>query len=606
MKKTLSVLMTLLFCIPARAEEAAVLGIKAGKTLGVNAFLPQLATHPSAPLKIGVLPFVSPNLSLPAQFSEHLIQALSQAHEHLTWRTLSSPPQEDLNSQLNYNLQIQEIAAESGVDIILSTRVQKVLTGHWLLFSFYSGASGKILSSHKVVLKELNSSTLNSDIESALKDINLAPAVNDLEDPMGATLHLRTVPENMHVYLDDKLVGISPLILRQVPVNAHILKTFEQVPYQIRRIKMISDPPGVGIEINGKTVGSTPMEFPPELRAPGNFEVRFVSKTEYKAEIQIQTEPEGLPVQLNNALIKRTPVSFESLSDDTYQLKLLPYRPIEIKTPLQLSSGLTQVLEIDAYKYAKVIVQATENDADVILDGEQVGETPYSANIAQGQHQIKISKNRYREQQNTLVLEPGKIHKLFYKLEPRSADTSIFLTPTGEITPQLNIAAKYLGFGRRKKVPLDELNHLYGIEVDYGWPQVYQINETFSLGLEFSASFFALQSETLFRPLPGLGTKIQFLRESDEIPISAAIGSYLSFDPERPQWVGYLSLSRNFGDFALHLGIQTHGFSVNFGYTGIDNLRLGILVYNEAFLRLLSHDDENISSFYGLQAGYSF
>ena len=153
----------------------------------------------------------------------------------------------------------------------------------------------------------------------------------------------------------------------------------------------------------------------------------------------------------------------------------------------------------------------------------------------------------------------------------------------------------------------NERAFLYGVEIDYGWPEIYQFNENFNLGLEISAAYFALQSESYFRQYPGLGTKVQFLRENDNIPISAAVGGYVTLDPEHFNTVGYLSLSRNFGDFALHLGLQTHGFNLNLGYTGWDNIRLGALVYADSFFKLLTENGErSTGTFYGLQAGYSF
>ena len=321
------------------------------------------------------------------------------------------------------------------------------------------------------------------------------------------------------------------------------------------------------------------------------------------------TAGHNISVQLDKSPVQRTPVSFQELDKKNYTLTLNPYRPISVTYPL---NRLVSPIHIEPYKYAKLILNASVKDAEVRLNDELMGETPYSANLPQGKHELTLSKNRFRTQNKTLFLEPGKTQELFFNLEPRSADTSIFFTPTGEITPQLNIAGKFLGFGRVETLPVvlpyrNESAQLYGVEVDYGWPEIYRFSDNFTLGLEVSAAYFALQSESYFRQYPGIGTKVQFLRESDNIPISAAVGGYFTLDPARLNTVGYLSLSRNFGDFALHLGLQTHGFNLNVGYTGWDNIRIGGVVYADSFFKLLTENGErSTGTFYGLQAGYSF
>jgi hypothetical protein len=606
-------------------EEVAVLGLKSGKVLGEEAFLPALVAKGTQILRTGLL-IEAPeenkkvNTEVITKLQEKLVALLGENSKYTTELIPFPVAKEDTG--MLHNEALVDLAQQYQKDIIIFATLEPIGDKYWLLLRAYAGVQGKVLYSRKinypgndstkegnVESEDLNAEkNIDAEIRSFLSANEISPAVNKIAE-LPTELRLDTTPGNMHVYIGDRLVGLSPLILRGVSADETDLKVFEQMPYQISRIKIVSSPPGIEVFVNNEKQGVTPIEFPPEIRAVGTYDIRFASRGDFEAEIQIQTDPENIPVQLNQSLVQRTPVSFQELDQKTYTLTLHPYRPISVTYPL---NRLTSPAHIEPYKYAKLILNASVKDAEVKLNDEVMGETPYSANLPQGKHLLTLSKNRFRTQNKTLFLDPGKTQELFFNLEPRSADTSIFFTPTGEITPQLNIAGKFLGFGRVETLPVvlpyrNESAQLYGVEIDYGWPEIYRFSDNFTLGFEMSAAYFALQSESYFRQYPGIGSKVQFLRESDNIPISAAVGGYFTLDPARLNAVGYLSLSRNFGDFALHLGLQTHGFNLNVGYTGWDNIRIGGVVYADSFFKLLTENGEkSTGSFYGLQAGYSF
>ncbi len=651
------------FTLPTWAQnqqDALITGTRAGKQMGDAAFLLRLVATPSAPLRIALLPPQSlkpkgSDSTIPAGLRESLLNELSRLYPEWNWQnaelgalnsaspvpdstpvpmpsssTVSesvqsnrttqqsqpspSPRQPILDSEsmgtqsgLVHNLEVIQLADQIGVDLALSLRIQPVSQGVWVLATLYSGADGSVLMNRKLNLARLEANELAAALHKELSELTQTPPVNDIE-ATGSELHLRSTPDQLHAYLDDVPVGLTPLILRGLPPGEHQLRLFEIEPYQVERIRIVSEPPGVMVKVNQRELGRTPVDFPAELMVPGRFEVELQTegRDRYEAEIQVQTNPANIPVRLDNLPVQRTPVTFQELANRSYVLHLLPQRAVDMLLPFNLPATGIQTADIDAYKYAKLIVNTNVSNVELMLDDELAGETPFSANLPQGRHVISLNKNRYRSFEQELELIAGKTHELKVELRPRSADTSIFLTPTGELTPQFNIAAKYLGFGNLVRDESSELGHLYGLEVDYGWPELFKFANTFDIGLEVSAYFFALQTASLWRNFQGIGGKMQFLRESDSIPISAALGAYTNIDPARPKLVGYLSLSRNFGDLALHLGIQTHGFNINVGYTGWENVRIGLLLYADSFLRLLSEPGESTTTFYGLQAGYSF
>jgi len=588
----------------AQRQDSLLSGNQAGKQLGKTAQLHALVSQTFFPLRIKILPLVFLDDELHFSLNETLIVSELKQNRHFSWN-LSKV---DVNTEKSLNnTQVMSLADRHKLDIIVNAKIKSLSDGAWLLIQYFSGADGSVLLTKKYFYKNLIEQDISSAIQKDLKHLNIKH-VNDISFDRSNTgeVHLRTSPEHMLVSLNNIPVGHSPLILRYLPSGDHKLRLEEESSYQVTRLQIITTPPGVKTSINQKDLGLTPIDLPPELRGAGEYQVSFEHKDSFQAEIRLQTKPDNVPVQLNNSSLQRTPVSFQKLKNKKYLLNILSNTPIKIEKKITIDAPITKAIEINAYKYAKLILNTSVKNARVEIDQEYRGATPFSTKISQGQHLIRIQKNRYRNEERELDLQAGQNHELFIPLKPRSTDSSIFLTPTGELTPQLNIGTKYLGFGSIKQNQNAFPSHIYGVEIDYGWPQLYRFADTFDLGIELSSFFFALHNQQSFTSFQGLGAKLQFLQENDRIPISAAIGSYINLDLQRPLAIGFLSLSRNFGDFALHLGLQTHGFNLNLGYTGWDDLRLGAVIYADSFFRLLSKENESSTTFYGIQAGYSF
>ena len=591
--------LTLLFGPPVYAQnQERRVGPVSGKKLGDAGNIWSLLQQARYPLRVGILPIIH----LDSKPPETTLQADLDAHLQATLPELQRIQSQ---SRILSNQALLVLADQAQLDLIVQPKLTALEGRHWLMLSVYSGPSGEVIRNTSHTLVQPDPQNISKALQSTLEKLPPRVPIHDWQTPAlnQGELHLRTRPEGMQVHLNQQAVGLTPLFIRGLEAGEHLVEVQENIDYQVRRVQIISSPPGVQVEVNGKNRGPTPLDFPPELLGPGTYQLQFKSPEAFSAEIRVQTQPDQVPVKLNDLPVQRSPVSFQELKETEHILTLLPYPAVKVRKPFNIRPQETSALEINAYKSARLSVETSLSGAQLYLDGELAGDTPYTSHLAQGQHSLTISKTRYRTQEHLIELQPGASHDLFYTLTPRSTDTSIFLTPTGELSGQFNLGLKYLGFGSLER---DSLAHLYGLEVDYGWPSLYRFGDTFEVGLGISGFAFSLHSQNIWRRFQGLGTKLQFLRESDSIPISAAIGTYLSLDPEHSAWVGYFSLSRNFGDFAIHLGLQTHGFNLNFGYTGWDHLRLGAVVYADSFLRLLAEGEESSSTFYGLQLGYSF
>lgn len=508
----------------------------------------------------------------------------------------------------------KKLSFELKSDLFLQTQLIPVEKKYWFNLQLIEGITGNILANEQKELEKPDLAlcvNLTQIFLTAQSQANYAHTIDIGTENDPGEVHLETTPTAMSVYINDEPLGQTPLILRHIPSGLHQLRFQEFKPFRYQILRVNSEPSGIEVWLNNQYRGKTPLALPSEqLLTPGDYQLEFKSQNNFKANLEIQTQPEGVPFQLDNNAIVRTPITFEQLSKPLYRLKVLGNEQIQVKEPLLIAPNPDTPIQIkiEPYKFAKVVLDSSEENTEVILDQELRGETPISLNLSPGVHSLELKKPRYKRILQSLELEAGSSYTYNYHLDLKSVDTSIFLTPTGEISSHLNVSSKILGLGQYKtNVSSTGLNvGLASLEVDYGWPQLAKFYDILDLGLSIGGYVALLQKGENISSLQGMGAKLQLLKESRSVPVSVAVGSYLNLDFQNPKAVGFVSLSRNFFDFALHLGLQTHGMNLNIGYTGFDNWRLGFVAFANSLLGLLSNSGEEISTLYGLQAGYSF
>ncbi len=592
-------------------------GALAGQEIASKAQLLKHAYPHQFPLRLVLMPWYSPSKTAEwKNIQTEWIQALEKTESGFKLQTAPDFVKTQMQEKTFPLAEPtwKKLSFELKADLFLQTQLIPVGKKYWFNLQLIEGITGNILANEQ---KELEQLDLGLCVNLTRTFLSLQaqaryPHIIDIgseTDP--GEVHLETTPTEMSVYLNEDPVGQSPLILRYVPAGLHQLRFQEFKPFRYQILRIYSEPSGIEVWLNNQYKGQTPLALPSEqLLTAGDYQLEFKSPNNFKANLEIQTQPEGVPFQLDNNAIVRTPITFEQLNKKMYNLKVLGNEQIQVREPLIIPPNPETPLQIkiEPYKFAKVVLDASEENTEVILDQELRGETPISLNLSPGLHTLELKKPRYKHILQSLDLEAGNSYSYNYQLDLKSVDTSIFLTPTGEISSRLNVSSKILGLGQFKpNVNSSTLNASMGsLEVDYGWPELAKFYDFLDLGLSVSGYVALLQKGENISSLQGVGAKLQLLKESRSVPVSVAVGSYLNIDFQNPKAVGFVSLSRNFFDFALHLGFQTHGMNLNIGYTGFDNWRLGFVVFANSLLGLLSNSGEEISTLYGLQAGYSF
>jgi hypothetical protein len=613
----------LLFAYPVNAQSLStksnVLGQKAGQFMAQKANLFNQGYQKQNPLRIGLMPWYYSTantewMAIEQNWLKELEQTTSTAFQ-------LKPIKPQTEEQANENdfprdrTKWIKLSRTQKIDLFLQAQLIQTSTEFWLNLQLIEGITGAVLASQHQQIKEPD---LQSSLELAQNFLKVQadgkyPHIVDIGTGVNqGELHLETTPTNMFVALNGAPIGMSPLLLRHIPAGDYQLTVKEYNPFRYQILRVNSEPSGVEVWVNQQFKGKTPLALAPEqFITAGNYQLEFKSNNNFKANLEIQTQPEGVPFQWNDNPIVRSPITFEQLGKQSYLLKVLQNEQIQVKKEFTIAQDQQEVLllKLEPYKYAKVLFETSEENTEIILDHENRGETPASLNLSPGLHSLELKKPRFKQISQSLSLEPGKTYSYSYLMAPKSTDTSIFLTPTGEISPRLNISSKFLGLAQYKPSPNSSsmLNASLGsLEIDYGWTQLGKFYGFFDLGISVGAYAALLQKGEEFSTMQGIGGKLQLLKESQSVPVSVAVGSYLNLDLQNPKAVGFISLSRNFFDFALHLGLQTHGMNLNVGYTGFDNWRLGFVVFANSLLGLLSTSGEEITTLYGLQAGYSF
>lgn len=235
--------------------------------------------------------------------------------------------------------------------------------------------------------------------------------------------------------------------------------------------------------------------------------VLVINRDAGKGALQVTSVPES-QVFLDGAYVGKTPLCLCELKDlikvGDYTIKLVPvksgYKNFEQK--ISLYKGVLTVVDrtheievsastgsiitlspIDDEDIAELMIISFPSKAQVILDSNSVGKTPYLINITASDHEIKLMKDGYKEK---VIKVKGVLGKrlevnmnLGIKLDVKEAEerasasaittpkVTILETPTGELNVRAenSIGSRLIG----KLKPGDKVDLL---KEETGWFQV--------------------------------------------------------------------------------------------------------------------------------------
>jgi len=161
-------------------------------------------------------------------------------------------------------------------------------------------------------------------------------------------------------------------------------------------LKLLSDPAGAEITINGKVMGVTPLK------------IINISSGEYRVALHLQG------YLLSDSTVKITPNETQSL---TLPLKSAEARPVEI-APAAVFCTLT--------------VKTTPPGAALSINGEPAGVTPYhNDKLAPGTYKLRMETTGYDPMEGSGTLKAGESRVIEKKMVSLSGALSVSTTPSG-------------------------------------------------------------------------------------------------------------------------------------------------------------------------------
>jgi hypothetical protein len=218
-------------------------------------------------------------------------------------------------------------------------------------------------------------------------------------------------------------------------------------------MNITSEPSGAEVSILGKVIGATPRVTNPVPSAmyivkfsmdgyepawlpvtvtPGRQVEAHAVLVPENATVIIDSEPTGAHVQMNGKDIGDTPVLLPDLALGSYSAsvqmqgytrrdiswKVQNGRPILINVPLMNNIGT-------------LLLDSTPEAAEIEIDGQSYGTTPFKDFLEQGQHKIRLSKNGYKPFEKIVTVNRDETTELNAQMEMLPGSLSIESVPTG-------------------------------------------------------------------------------------------------------------------------------------------------------------------------------
>jgi len=313
---------------------------------------------------------------------------------------------------------------------------------------------------------------------------------NDTRQSLTDSLTVVSTPGDADVYLDGKKIGVTPLKLNSVIVGDHIMKVvkdyFQPKELDIRvdkgednrvqvqldkaevEVRLASNPPEAIVYVFDKPIGKTPQSF--KISLDKEINVKLAKEEFLDKELKIRLSSSGItlygtnnvfPVKdgIGEVLIELSPAPIPgSLKVTSIPTNATTYLDdIEIgKTPLTIAKvtpgnreirasmpdfdNATKKVEIISNKETSIefilggliSISSVPAGAQVSVDDKYAGITPFKTDrLSVGSHQIRFSKDKYKDKSLTVLMERGQEKELNVRLSGQKGSLSVSSDPSG-------------------------------------------------------------------------------------------------------------------------------------------------------------------------------
>ena len=250
------------------------------------------------------------------------------------------------------------------------------------------------------------------------------------EEVTTGILLVRSEPSNANVYVDGVEKGTTLLQMADIGVGEHEIRIEKSLYYSYSEI----------VTIQPDLVETVTAALKPNF---GKLEITSVPG---EAVVKINTQTKG-----------RTPVTLEQLVSGTYTIELSKDLYHDHVEKFVITDGSVNQRDIQLTPaFGKLSVKSEPIGADVFLDGQSKGTTPFELDkLPSGKYQMKVSYSLYETIEKEIVIEDGKTNLQNYTLGARSGTLSIKGKPKGA---SISVNDKIIG-----KIPTVEYRLVEGM-----------------------------------------------------------------------------------------------------------------------------------------------
>lgn len=224
-----------------------------------------------------------------------------------------------------------------------------------------------------------------------------------------------------------------------------------------------SDPEGATIIYNGKELGKTPYTITAKPKSyiiklsKTGYRTRYASFTvvngknkasKFKLEpisnsVLIDSKPQKATVVFNGKRIAETPCVLPDMPFGTHSVRLESsgYASKDLTFNVTSERPLKVTAELES-NIGQIFINSNPQGAKVIINGKNVGITPYRGDHPDGTYTITLQRSDYLELNTTIAIKKGKKISKNYKLHLRPGSFKIITDPAGA---KVHFGGKYVG-----------------------------------------------------------------------------------------------------------------------------------------------------------------
>lgn len=150
--------------------------------------------------------------------------------------------------------------------------------------------------------------------------------------------------------------------------------------------------------------------------------------------LYVSSNPSGAKIYIDGVeMSQTTPYKFGHILIGTHKVTImLANHKTENKT-VNVKQDETSEVDVTLGNIARMTIKTTPADADLYIDGKYMGTTPYSEEMASGDYNIKLMKNRYKTFSKRIHLDSSNPDQAFKLRRLYQRKTQFYLQPMYQV-----------------------------------------------------------------------------------------------------------------------------------------------------------------------------